>query len=471
MLPVIALVGRPNVGKSTLFNRLTKSRDALVANLPGLTRDRQYGQAKLKGQPFIVVDTGGIAGDEEGIDDLMAKQSLQAVEEADIVLFMVDARTGMTAADEYVAEQLRRQQKPVILVVNKIDGVHADAALAEYYSFGYSNILPIAAEHGRGVSTLIDEVLDNLELAPVSEEDETIEELQARGLKLAVVGRPNVGKSTLINRFLGEERVVVFDMPGTTRDSIYIEMERRGKPYTLIDTAGVRRRGKVREAVEKFSVLKTLQAIGDANVVVMVMDAREPITDQDLSLISHIIDAGRSMVIAINKWDGMSEEDRDDVKLEIDRRLGFVDFARVHFISALHGSNVGHLWESVDEAWESALVEMTASQLTRLLEQAYDRHQPHAVKGRRIKLRYAHPGGHNPPIIVVHGKQVSKLQESYKRYLINFFRKKLKLIGTPIRLETKEGDNPFADKTNKSRELSRRQRLKKKRAIKKFGKK
>lgn len=471
MLPVIALVGRPNVGKSTLFNRLTKSRDALVANLPGLTRDRQYGQAKLKGQPFIVVDTGGIAGDEEGIDDLMAKQSLQAVEEADIVLFMVDARTGMTAADEYVAEQLRRQQKPVILVVNKIDGVHADAALAEYYSFGYSNILPIAAEHGRGVSTLIDEVLSNLDLAPVSEEEETIEELQARGLKLAVVGRPNVGKSTLINRFLGEERVVVFDMPGTTRDSIYIEMERRGKPYTLIDTAGVRRRGKVREAVEKFSVLKTLQAIGDANVVVMVMDAREPITDQDLSLISHVIDAGRSMVIAINKWDGMSEEDRDDVKVEIDRRLGFVDFARVHFISALHGSNVGHLWDSVDEAWQSALVEMTSSQLTRLLEQAYDRHQPHAVKGRRIKLRYAHPGGHNPPIIVVHGKQVSKLQESYKRYLINFFRKKLKLIGTPIRLETKEGDNPFADKTNKSRELTRRQRLKKKRAIKKFGKK
>ena len=470
MLPVIALVGRPNVGKSTLFNRLTKSRDALVANLPGLTRDRQYGQAKLKGQPFIVVDTGGIAGDEEGIDDLMAKQSLQAVDEADIVIFMVDARTGMTAADEYVAEQLRRQQKPVLLVVNKIDGVHADAALAEYYSFGSSDILGIAAEHGRGVSTLIDNVLDSLELEPVNEDEQTIEELQARGLKLAVVGRPNVGKSTLINRFLGEERVVVFDMPGTTRDSIYIEMERRGKPYTLIDTAGVRRRGKVKEAVEKFSVLKTLQAIGDANVVVMVMDAREPITDQDLSLISHVIDAGRSMVIAINKWDGMTEEQREDVKLEIDRRLGFVDFARVHFISALHGSNVGHLWDSVDEAWQSALIEMTSSKLTRLLEEAYERHQPPAIKGRRIKLRYAHPGGHNPPIIVIHGKQVSKLQESYKRYLINFFRKKLNLIGTPIRLETKEGDNPFADKTNKSRELSRRQRLKKKRAIKKFGK-
>ncbi|MBV36085.1 ribosome biogenesis GTPase Der [Kangiella spongicola] len=471
MLPVIALVGRPNVGKSTLFNRLTKSRDALVANLPGLTRDRQYGQAKLNGQPFIVVDTGGIAGDEEGIDDLMAKQSLQAVDEADIVVFMVDARTGMTAADEYVAEQLRRQQKPVILAVNKVDGVHAEAAIAEYYSFGYSTILGLAAEHGRGVSALIDTILDNLELTPVNEEEQTIEELQARGVKLAVVGRPNVGKSTLINRFLGEERVVVFDMPGTTRDSIYIEMERRGKPYTLIDTAGVRRRGKVKEAVEKFSVLKTLQAIGDSNVVVMVMDAREPITDQDLSLISHVIDAGRSMVIAINKWDGMTEEQREEVKVEIDRRLGFVDFARIHFISALHGSNVGHLWESVDEAWESALIEMSASQLTRLLEQAYERHQPPAIKGRRIKLRYAHPGGHNPPIIVIHGKQVSKLQESYKRYLINFFRKKLNLIGTPIRLETKEGDNPFADKTNKSRELSRRQRLKKKRAIKKFGKK
>lgn len=470
MLPVIALVGRPNVGKSTLFNRLTKSRDALVANLPGLTRDRQYGQAKLKGQKFIVVDTGGIAGDEEGIDDLMAKQSLQAVEEADIVLFLVDARSGMTAADEFVAEHLRRQNKPVLLVVNKVDGIHAEAALAEYYSFGYGTVLPLAAAHGRGVATLIDSIMESLELDEV-EEEPTIEELEARGVKLAIVGRPNVGKSTLVNRFLGEDRVVVFDMPGTTRDSIYIEMERRGKNYTLIDTAGVRRRGKVRETVEKFSVLKTLQAIGDSNVVIMVIDAREPITDQDLSLISHVIDAGRSMVIAVNKWDGMSDEDREEIKREVDRRLGFVDFARIHFISALHGSNVGHLWESVDEAWDSALIEMTSSKLTQLLELAYDRHQPPAVKGRRIKLRYAHPGGHNPPIIVVHGKQVSKLPESYKRYLVNFFRNKLKLIGTPIRLETKEGDNPFADKANKSRELTRRQRLKKRRAIKKFGKK
>lgn len=470
MLPVIALVGRPNVGKSTLFNRLTKSRDALVANLPGLTRDRQYGQAKLKGQKFIVVDTGGIAGDEEGIDDLMAKQSLQAVEEADIVLFLVDARSGMTAADEFVAEHLRRQNKPVLLVVNKVDGIHAEAALAEYYSFGYGTVLPVAAAHGRGVTTLIDSIMETLKLDEV-EEEPTIEELEARGVKLAIVGRPNVGKSTLVNRFLGEDRVVVFDMPGTTRDSIYIEMERRGKNYTLIDTAGVRRRGKVRETVEKFSVLKTLQAIGDSNVVIMVIDAREPITDQDLSLISHVIDAGRSMVIAVNKWDGMSDEDREEIKREVDRRLGFVDFARIHFISALHGSNVGHLWESVDEAWDSALIEMTSSKLTQLLEIAYDRHQPPAIKGRRIKLRYAHPGGHNPPIIVVHGKQVSKLPESYKRYLVNFFRNKLKLIGTPIRLETKEGDNPFADKANKSRELTRRQRLKKRRAIKKFGRK
>ena len=467
MLPVIALVGRPNVGKSTLFNRLTKSRDALVANLPGLTRDRQYGQATLKGQKFIVVDTGGIAGDEEGIDGLMAGQSLQAINEASIVLFLVDARTGMTAADEFVANHLRRQNKPIIVLVNKVDGIHAEAALSEYYSMGFQTVLPLAAAHGRGVNTLVDTVFEELHLE-ANDEEQLIGYEKAQGVKLAIVGRPNVGKSTLVNRFLGEERVVVYDMPGTTRDSIYIEMERRDKKYTLIDTAGVRRRGKVKEAVEKFSVLKTLQAIDDSNVTIMVMDAREPITDQDLSLISYVIDAGRSMVIAINKWDGMTEEQRDNVKHEIDRRLGFIDFARIHFISALHGSNVGHLWESVDEAWASAQVEMTASKLTRLLEEASEKHQPPTVRGRRIKLRYAHPGGHNPPLIVIHGNQVSKLPESYKRFLVNFFRDKLKLIGTPIRLEMKEGDNPFKGKKN---EITRRQRLKRKRAIKKWGKK
>ncbi|NVK22944.1 MAG: ribosome biogenesis GTPase Der [Kangiellaceae bacterium] len=471
MLPVIALVGRPNVGKSTLFNRLTKSRDALVANLPGLTRDRQYGQAILKGQKFLLVDTGGIAGDEEGIDGLMAQQSLQAMNEANIILFLVDARTGMTAADEFVANHLRRQNKPVILLVNKVDGIHAEAAIADYFSFGFPEVMPIAAAHGRGVNNVVDSIFEHLNIPELS--DEEIEEQrlareQANGVKLAIIGRPNVGKSTLVNRFLGEDRVVVFDMPGTTRDSIYIEMERRGKNYTLIDTAGVRRRGKVKEAVEKFSVLKTLQAISDCNVAIMVMDAREPITDQDLSLISYIVDAGRSMVIAINKWDGMTEEDREDVKTEIDRRLGFIDFARLHFISALHGSNVGHLWESVDEAWDSAQVEMSAAKLTRELEVAVERHPPPTVRSRRVKLRYAHPGGHNPPIIVIHGNQCSKLPDSYKRYLINFFRNKLNLIGTPIRLEFKEGDNPFKDRKN---EITRRQRLKRKRAIKKFGKK
>ncbi len=465
MLPVIALVGRPNVGKSTLFNRLTKSRDALVANLPGLTRDRQYGQATLKGQKFIVVDTGGIAGDEEGIDGLMAGQSLQAINEANIVLFLVDARTGMTAADEFVADHLRRQNKPIIVLVNKVDGIHAEAALSDYYSLGYQTVLPLAAAHGRGVNTLVDTIFDELHLES-NDEDELVGYEKAKGIKLAIVGRPNVGKSTLVNRFLGEERVVVYDLPGTTRDSIYIEMERREKKYTLIDTAGVRRRGKVKETVEKFSVLKTLQAIDDSNVSIMVMDAREPITDQDLSLISYIIDSGRSMVIAINKWDGMTEEQRDNVKHEIDRRLGFIDFARIHFISALHGSNVGHLWESVDEAWASAQVEMSASKLTRLLEEASEKHQPPTVRGRRVKLRYAHPGGHNPPLIVIHGNQCSKLPESYKRFLINFFRDKLKLIGTPIRLELKEGDNPFKGKKN---EITRRQRLKRKRAIKKWG--
>lgn len=469
MLPVIALVGRPNVGKSTLFNRLTKSRDALVANLPGLTRDRQYGEAKLRGHRFLLVDTGGIAGDEEGIDGLMAKQSLQAIQEANIILFLVDARTGMTAADEFVASHLRRQDKPVILLVNKVDGIHAEAALADYYSLGYPEVLPLAAAHGRGVNNVIDSIFQLLNIEENIDEDQEDlpHEVESKGVKLSIVGRPNVGKSTLVNRFLGEDRVVVFDMPGTTRDSIYIDMERRGKHYTLIDTAGVRRRGKVKEAVEKFSVLKTLQAISDSNIAIMVMDAREPITDQDLSLISYIIDAGRSMVIAINKWDGMTEEDRDLVKDEIDRRLGFIDFARIHFISALHGSNVGHLWESVDEAWDSAKVEMNASTLTRELEVAVERHPPPAIRGRRVKLRYAHPGGHNPPIIVVHGNQCNRLPDSYKRYLINFFRSKLKLIGTPIRLEFKEGDNPFKGRKN---EITRRQRLKRKRAIKKFGK-
>lgn len=466
MVPVVALVGRPNVGKSTLFNRLTRSRDALVADLPGLTRDRQYGHAKIEGRPFIIIDTGGITGGEVGIDGHMADQSKAAVDEADIVLFVVDARSGLTAVDESLARDLRAFSKPVHLVVNKVDGIDVDAALADFYSLGFDSVNPIAAAHGRGMSVLSEEVL--LPIAPDLEQLEEENQKRAKHPKFAIVGRPNVGKSTLVNRMLGEERVVVFDMPGTTRDSIYIDMERRDKPYTIIDTAGVRRRGKVKETVEKFSVLKTLQAIEDANVVIMTFDAREGIAEQDLSLLRYIMDAGRSLVIAINKWDGMTEEQKEDVKSEISRRMMFADFARMHFISALHGSGVGDLFESVDEAFNSANVEMNASKLTRELEIAVAKHAPPTIKGFRCKLRYAHPGGHNPPRIVIHGNRTSKLPDSYQRYLIKHFIRVLKIVGTPIKLELKEGDNPYKDR---KQEMTRRQRLKRKRTIKKFGKK
>ncbi len=464
MVPVVALVGRPNVGKSTLFNRLTRSRDALVADLPGLTRDRQYGHARIENRPFIIIDTGGITGGEVGIDGFMAEQSKAAVLEADVVLFIVDARAGLTAIDENLARELRTFDKPVHLVVNKVDGIDIDAAMADFFALGFESVNPIAASHGRGVARLSEEVL--LPLAPEPEEE--TESVKDKHPKLAIVGRPNVGKSTLVNRMLGEERVVVFDMPGTTRDSIYIEMERRDKRYTLIDTAGVRRRGKVKETVEKFSVLKTLQAIEDANVVVMVFDAREGVTEQDLSLLRYVMDAGRSLVIAINKWDGMTQEQKDSVKIDIDRRMMFADFARMHFISALHGSGVGDLFDSVDEAFNGANVIMTASKLTRELEIAVARHAPPMQKGFRVKLRYAHPGGHNPPRIVIHGNRTTKLPESYQRYLIKHFTKVLGIIGTPIKLELKEGENPYKDK---KQEMTRRQRLKRKRTIKKFGKK
>ncbi|WP_144393808.1 ribosome biogenesis GTPase Der [Pleionea sediminis] len=465
MVPVVALVGRPNVGKSTLFNRLTRTRDALVADLPGLTRDRQYGHARIENKPYIIIDTGGITGGEVGIDGHMAEQSKAAVQEADVVLFLVDARAGLTSVDESLARELRAFNKPVHLVVNKVDGIDADAALADFYALGFESVNPIAAAHGRGVTSLSEQVLSPLSEALELEEDGKD---RSKHPKIAIVGRPNVGKSTLVNRMLGEERVVVFDMPGTTRDSIYIDMERRDKPYTIIDTAGVRRRGKVKETVEKFSVLKTLQAIENANVVIMVIDAREGITEQDLSLLHFVMDAGRSLVISINKWDGMSAEEREGVKKDVDRRMVFADFARMHFISALHGSGVGDLFESVDEAYQCANVEMSASRLTRELEIAVAKHPPPTIKGFRSKLRYAHPGGHNPPRIVIHGNRTTKLPESYQRYLIKHFIKALKIVGTPIKLELKEGHNPHE---GKKQEMTRRQRLKRRRTIKKFGKK
>ena len=482
MLPVVALVGRPNVGKSTLFNRLTRTRDALVADFPGLTRDRKYGQAKIEENEFIVIDTGGITGDEQGIDALMAGQSLQAIEEADAILFLVDARVGMTIADEAIADHLRKQDKNVFIVANKTDGIDADSACGEFYALGLGEVYHIAAAHGKGVRQMIETALDgffdevvvdqegdDLDIEPeYLEEDEDAllkeqERLQNLPIKLALIGRPNVGKSTLTNRILGEERVLVYDMPGTTRDSIYIPMTRDDREYILIDTAGVRKRKKVNETVEKFSVIKTLKAIEDSNVVMLIIDARDGISDQDLSLLGYTLNAGRSLVIAVNKWDGMSEYDKERVKSELDRRLGFVDFAKIHFISALHGTGVGHLYESVEEAYESSTKRISTSMLTRIMGMAVDDHQPPMVQSRRVKLRYAHAGGYNPPLIVIHGNQVKKLADSYKRYLMNYFRRSLGIMGTPIRIEFREGSNPFEGRRNK---LTPNQMHKRKRMMK-----
>ncbi|EHA1125820.1 ribosome biogenesis GTPase Der [Vibrio navarrensis] len=475
MVPVVALVGRPNVGKSTLFNRLTRSRDALVADFPGLTRDRKYGQAKVGEHDFIVIDTGGIDGSEEGVETKMAQQSLAAINEADVVLFMVDGRAGLTSADEAIAAHLRKIEKPAMLVVNKIDGIDADAASADFWQLGVDDMYQIAAAHGRGVTALIERALDPFfdnmlsagkegeiedltEFADQDEEsldyseeeaEEAFKRLQDQPIKLAIIGRPNVGKSTLTNRILGEERVVVYDMPGTTRDSIYIPMERDGREYVLIDTAGVRRRGRINETVEKFSVVKTLKAVEDANVVLLVIDARENISDQDLSLLGFALNAGRSIVLAVNKWDGLDNEVKEHVKKELDRRLGFVDFARIHFISALHGTGVGHLFESVQEAYRSATTRVSTSVLTRIMKMATEDHQPPMVRGRRVKLKYAHAGGYNPPIIVIHGNMVRELPDSYKRYLMNYYRKSLDIMGTPIRILFQNSENPFEGRTSK----------------------
>ncbi|OHU89057.1 MULTISPECIES: ribosome biogenesis GTPase Der [Pseudoalteromonas] len=480
MLPVIALVGRPNVGKSTLFNRLTRTRDALVADFPGLTRDRKYGQANYDGYEFIVVDTGGIDGSEEGIETEMAEQSLLAIEEADIVLFLVDARAGMNAADQAIAQHLRKQQKKCFLVANKTDGIDADSSCAEFYQLALGEVYHIAAAHGRGVTQLLDVTLQPVIAELASQEDELqqddaeLAELYLEGedgeaedgkagfedkpIKLAIIGRPNVGKSTLTNRILGEERVIVYDMPGTTRDSIYIPMTRNEREYVLIDTAGVRKRKKVSDVVEKFSVIKTLKAIEDANVVLLVVDAREGISDQDLSLLGFALNSGRSLVIAVNKWDGLDDYVKERIKSELDRRLGFIDFARLHFISALHGTGVGHLFESVDEAYDSATKRISTAMLRRIMDMAQADHQPPLVRGRRVKLKYAHAGGYNPPRIVIHGNQVHDLPDSYKRYLMNYYRKALNIMGTPIKIEFREGDNPYAGRSNKMT-LSQKRKL------------
>jgi GTPase len=440
LLPVIAIVGRPNVGKSTLFNCFTKSRDALVADWAGVTRDRQWGEGVLHGRPFIVVDTGGIGeAAENDLDALMAGQSWQAAKDADMIVFLLDARAGLTAADEELAKRLRTLQKPMILAINKTDGLDADVAILDFHRLGLGAPSAIAASHRRGVLQLLEAALG---CCHPKEEREAFD--KDAGIKIAIVGKPNVGKSTLVNRMLGEDRVIVFDQPGTTRDSIFVPFVRHDKQYTLIDTAGVRRRSRVGVGVEKFSIIKTLQAVEASNVVIFVIDARENISEQDLKLLGFVLRTGKALVIAVNKWDGMSTEERTHVKETLARRLDFIDFARIHFISALHGTGVGDLFQFIEEAYLSATKPVSTSKTTKLLAAAIEKHQPPLVNGRRIKMRYAHLGGHNPPILVIHGNQLEKLPDAYRRYIVKFFRDQLKMIGTPIRLELKTSDNPFA---------------------------
>ena len=454
MKPYIALVGRPNVGKSTLFNQLTRTRDALVADQPGLTRDRIYGEALFDSQTCIVVDTGGLTDEKEGIEALISQQSLHAAEEADIIVFIVDGREGLNVEDQTIAHQLRKLEKPVILVVNKSEGLNREIVISEFYALGLGNPFPISAAHGQGKGELVESVLEQLPDDFALNDDEHVE----RGIAVTILGRPNVGKSTLINRIVGEDRVIAYDQPGTTRDSIDVPFERNGKKYTLIDTAGVRRRSRVNEMIEKFSVIKTIRAIDNANVVVLVIDAQETVTDQDASLLGMVLDSGRALVIAVNKWDGLEIDQRDWVKRELERKLRFIDFAKIHFISALHGSGVGNLFTSINKAYNSANIQVGTTKLNRILEQIITDHPPPLVKSRRIKLRFAHMAGQNPPRFVIHGNQVKSVPASYRRYLENSFRKALKLVGTPIKIEFRQGNNPFEGQKNKMVERMKSQR-------------
>ncbi len=443
MQPTIVLVGRPNVGKSTLFNRLTKSRDALVHDLPGLTRDRHYGHGRVGDRPYLVVDTGGFEPvADSGILAEMARQTLQAVDEADAIVFLVDARTGLTPQDELIAERLRRSRRPVYVAVNKAEGLPPEQAVAEFHALGLGEPHAISGAHGDGVRALMDRIL-----APFPPETETPPE--ADHPRIAIVGRPNVGKSTLVNTLVGEERVIAFDQPGTTRDAIYVDFERQGRKYTLIDTAGVRRKGRVLEAVEKFSVIKTLQAIEDANVVVLVLDARQDIAEQDAHLAGFILETGRALVVAVNKWDDLDAYRRERVKRELARRMAFLSFARFHYISALHGSGIGELLRSVDAAYAAAMAKLPTPQLTRVLHEAVTRHPPHRAGLFRPKPKYAHQGGQNPPVIVIHGNHLEGITEDYKRYLENTFRAAFHLEGTPLRVELKANVNPYEGRKSK----------------------
>ena len=456
MLPVIAIVGRPNVGKSTLFNALTGTRDALVADVPGLTRDRQYGYGRRGGR-YIVVDTGGLVVAPAGVETRMAAQTEHAVAEADRVVLMVDARAGPTPVDRHIAERLRRSGKTVLLAANKCEGLPAEEAALEFHAFGLGAPLPISAAHGDGIDALLAAMLAGL---AVPEHDDRPDPRDA--FRIAVVGRPNDGKSTLINRLLGEERLVTFDEPGTTRDSVHVPFERDGWQYVLIDTAGVRRRARVEDGAEKVSVVKAMQAIDEAQVVIGVLDAHETVAEQDQTLLGHVAERGRALLLAINKWDHIPADQRDHMRNQLALKLPFLDFATQHFISARHGTGVGDLLAGARQAAEAALRDLPTPELTRVLEAALEAHQPPLVRGRRIKLRYAHQGGRNPPVIVVHGNQVAHVPEAYRRYLVNTFREAFRLQGTPVRVEFRGDTNPFAGRRN---ELTERQRQKRRRLL------
>ena len=444
MKPVLALVGRPNVGKSTLFNRLTKTRDAIVADFAGLTRDRHYGNARLGSHEFIVIDTGGFEPDaSSGIYKEMAKQTRQAVAEADVVVFVVDARDGLSAQDHDIANYLRRLGKPCLLVANKAEGMQEGHQLTEFYELGLGEVLPVSAAHGQGIRSMVELALEPLHLPEVDDEPE----LEAPDvIKLAVAGRPNVGKSTLINTWLGEERLVAFDLPGTTRDAISVPFERQGQRFELIDTAGLRRKGKVFEAIEKFSVVKTLQAIESAHVVLLLLDATQGVTDQDAHIAGYILESGRAVVLALNKWDAVDDYQRELVQRSIETRLAFLKFANLHFISAIKRQGLGPVWTSIAQAHKSAYCKMPTPVLTRLLLEAVQFQSPKRSGMFRPKLRYAHQGGMNPPVIVVHGNSLEHVTDSYKRFLEGRFRKEFELSGTPLRVEMKTSYNPYADK-------------------------
>lgn len=457
MVPTVALVGRPNVGKSTLFNKLTRSRDALVADVPGLTRDRRYGRCRLNDYLVTLVDTGGLYGDHD-LADALAEQSRLAIDEADLVLFILDARDGLNVGDEEILNELRRGNKPFVAVINKIDGLNEDTARAEFSVLGFDTMLSVAAAHNRGLRSVVEEIIAHL---PEQSAEEAIPELP--GVHVAVVGRPNVGKSTLVNRLLGEERQVVFDMPGTTRDAIDIPFTRDGTDYVLIDTAGVRRKGRVSETAEKFSVVKALQAMERAHVVILVVDAREGLVEQDLHVLQYALDAGCALLVAVNKWDGLDDDQRQHVLDSVDRRLNFVPWVPLRRISALHGTGVGHLMETVDEVYAAGEFEVNTSLLTRLVRNLVTDHPPPSVRGRQIRIKMATRATNHPPTVVVHGNQLEALPDSYRRYMENGIREALNLIGNPIRVELRESSNPFAGKRN---QLSERQKAHRGRLIK-----